>query len=135
LVAFVRERARVLTGRTQDHAPAEDGAAELSDERRGVMLSSVAATIIMLLKGHLKSLYGIAEEYAPCPSLLSCSDRCISKCMKWVPGKKSALGDKPATRRHERALIWERLPFATRLLLTPADADSQKKTVRAPIVV
>jgi cohesin loading factor subunit SCC2 len=50
--------------------------------------------------------------------------------MKWVPGKKSALGDKPATRRHERPLTWERLPYATRLVLTSADADVQKKTVR-----
>jgi cohesin loading factor subunit SCC2 len=49
--------------------------------------------------------------------------------MKFVPGKKSAIGDKPATRRHERPLIWERLPFATRMILTPQDADSQKTIV------
>jgi hypothetical protein len=49
----------------QDHAPVEAGAAELSDERRGVMLSSVSAAILMLLKGYLKSLYGLAEEYVP----------------------------------------------------------------------
>ena len=54
------------------------------------------------------------------------------KCLKWVIGKKNALGDKPATRRGGAAaapLTWARLPFATQPLLTTADMTAQRDTV------
>jgi hypothetical protein len=54
------------------------------------------------------------------------------KCVKWVIGKKNALGDKPATRRTGAAaapLTWARLPFATHPLLTTADMAAQRDTV------
>jgi cohesin loading factor subunit SCC2 len=75
----------------------------------------VLIALIMLLKAHLKHLYGLSEE----------------KCLKWVMGKKNALGDKPATRRVGAAtapLAWTRLPFATRPLLTTADMAAQRET-------
>ena len=54
------------------------------------------------------------------------------KCLKWVIGKKNALGDKPATRRGGTAaapLSWARLPFATQPLLTTADMAAQRDAV------
>ncbi|KAI0350346.1 hypothetical protein OH77DRAFT_1593607 [Trametes cingulata] len=77
----------------------------------GLMRSSVIVAMIMLLKVHLKALYGISEE----------------KCSKFVIGKKSAVGDRPATRKHERPLSWERLPFATTPMLTSEDAAAQSR--------
>lgn len=52
-----------------------------------------------------------------------------SKCNKFAVGKKSAIGDKTATRRHEHPISWNRLPFATTPLLTSADADVQRTRV------
>ncbi|KAI0366939.1 hypothetical protein BV20DRAFT_951369 [Pilatotrama ljubarskyi] len=77
----------------------------------GLMRSSVIVAMIMLLKAHLKTLYGISEE----------------KCSKFVIGKKSAVGDRPATRKHERPLSWERLPFATTPMLTSEDVTAQSR--------
>ncbi len=54
------------------------------------------------------------------------------KCLKWVIGKKNALGDKPATRRSGTAAVplsWARLPFATQPLLTTTDMAAQRDTV------
>lgn len=73
---------------------------------------SVVIAMIMLLKGHLKTLYGLSEE----------------KCLKWVIGKKNAMGDKPANRRHNNLLSWDRIPFATAPLLTTQDIASQRNT-------
>ncbi|KAI0290109.1 hypothetical protein B0F90DRAFT_1654815 [Multifurca ochricompacta] len=84
-------------------------------EKLPLLRSSVLIALIMLLKAHLKNLYGLSEE----------------KCLKWVIGKKNALGDKPATRRAGAAaapLTWARLPFATRPLLTTADMAAQRDT-------
>jgi hypothetical protein len=106
--------------------------AELTDDHSGLALSSVSAGILMLLKAHLKGLYGLTEEcvsHPLCPACARTYASVPSKCMKFVPGKKSALGDKPAVRKHEHPLTWERLPFATRPVLTAADAEAQKKTV------
>ncbi|KAI9064653.1 hypothetical protein FKP32DRAFT_1625471 [Trametes sanguinea] len=75
----------------------------------GLMRSSVIVAMIMMLKVHLKALYGISEE----------------KCAKFVIGKKSAVGDRPAVRKHERPLSWERLPFATAPMLTSEDVAAQ----------
>jgi hypothetical protein len=60
------------------------------------------------------------------------SDREYRKCLKWVIGKKNALGDKPAIRRAGAAaapLTWTRLPFATQPLLTTADMAVQRDMV------
>ncbi|KAH8077046.1 hypothetical protein BXZ70DRAFT_709469 [Cristinia sonorae] len=75
-----------------------------------LICSSVIVAIIMLLKLHLKILYGISEE----------------KCSKWVIGKKTAVGDRPASRRHERPITWDRLPFATRPIRTNEDVAAQQ---------
>ncbi|KZT64240.1 hypothetical protein DAEQUDRAFT_747522 [Daedalea quercina L-15889] len=80
------------------------------EETLPLMRRSVIVAMIMLLKAYLKGMYGISEE----------------KCAKWVVGKKSAAGDKAATRRHERPLLWERLPFAVAPILTGVDVESQR---------
>ncbi|KAF9005451.1 hypothetical protein BDQ17DRAFT_1353128 [Cyathus striatus] len=79
-------------------------------DKPALMRTSVIIAIVMLLKAHLKALYSLSED----------------KCNKFVIGKKSALGDKPALKRHDHAISWERLPFATTPLLTTQDADEQK---------
>ncbi|KAL0565155.1 Sister chromatid cohesion protein 2, partial [Marasmius crinis-equi] len=72
--------------------------------------TSVIIGIVMLLKAHLKSIYGLSEE----------------KCSKFVPGKKSAAGDKPTSKRNDRPISWERMPFATKPILTTEDCEAQK---------
>ncbi|KZT19995.1 ARM repeat-containing protein [Neolentinus lepideus HHB14362 ss-1] len=91
-------------------APAPSSAPIMSDDKLPVLRTSVIIAIIMLLKAHLKSLYSLSEE----------------KCSKWVPGKKSALGDRPATKRHEHPIPWDRLPFATRPVITLEDMENQR---------
>ncbi|CAD6587723.1 MAG: Sister chromatid cohesion protein 2 [Tremellales sp. Tagirdzhanova-0007] len=58
---------------------------ETSDETRleHLVNSSIIVGLALLTKNHLLDLYGLAED----------------KCTKYVIGKKSALGDKPAVRR------------------------------------
>ncbi|KAJ3516976.1 hypothetical protein NLJ89_g794 [Agrocybe chaxingu] len=75
-----------------------------------LMRTSVIIAMVMLLKAHLKTSYSLSED----------------KCLKFVIGKKSAVGDKAATKRHENPISWSRLPFATTPLLTTEDADTQK---------
>jgi hypothetical protein len=53
-----------------------------------------------------------------------------SKCSKFVLGKKSAIGDKPAVKRHEKPISWDRLPFAAAPILTTEDVEIQKARVR-----
>ncbi|KAH7885125.1 sister chromatid cohesion C-terminus-domain-containing protein [Phlebopus sp. FC_14] len=77
-----------------------------------VMRTSVIIGIIMLLKAFLKALYGLSEE----------------KCTKFIPGKKSTIGDKPAMKRHTRPITWERLPYAVRPLLLPQDLTTHRAT-------
>jgi hypothetical protein len=100
-----------------------------------LLRTSVLIALVMLLKTHLKNLYGLTEEcvyqIARGCSLAYLSWGC-SKCLKWVIGKKNAVGDKPATRRTGAAaapLTWARLPFATRPLLTMADMSAQRDRV------
>lgn len=84
--------------------------APMPEEKLPLLRASVMIAMIMLLKAFLKTLYGLSEE----------------KCSKWVPGKKSALGDKPATKRHEHPISWDRLPFALRPILTSEDMENQR---------
>ncbi|KAH7906512.1 hypothetical protein BJ138DRAFT_1071604 [Hygrophoropsis aurantiaca] len=77
-----------------------------------IIRTSVVVGLIMLLKAHLKMLYGLSEE----------------KCSKFVIGKKSAIGDKPAVRRHQKPITWERLPFVLSPLSSAQDLEAQKAT-------
>ncbi|KAG2365159.1 hypothetical protein BDR07DRAFT_1607621 [Suillus spraguei] len=77
-----------------------------------VMRSSITIGIVMLLKAHLKSLYGLSEE----------------KCSKFVLGKKNAIGDKPAIRRHQLPITWTRLPYATTSLIREQDLMAHRLT-------
>ncbi|KAG6888734.1 hypothetical protein C0995_006386 [Termitomyces sp. Mi166 len=80
-------------------------------ERISLMRSSVIVAMVMLLKAHLKTLYSLSED----------------KCSKFSLGKKSAIGDKPAVKRHDGMVIsWERLPFALNPILTTDDVENQK---------
>ncbi|KAF8968942.1 hypothetical protein BDZ97DRAFT_1797116 [Flammula alnicola] len=56
-----------------------------------LMRTSVIIAIVMLLKTHLKALYSLSED----------------KCNKFVIGKKSAIGDKPATKHLQKARFLE----------------------------
>ncbi|KAG9034044.1 Sister chromatid cohesion protein 2 [Tulasnella sp. JGI-2019a] len=74
--------------------------------------SSVIVCMLLSLKAYLKDLYGLSED----------------KCLKWVPGKKSALGDKPATkRRTDSALTWDRLTYAIKPILIHEDVARQRE--------
>ncbi|GLB45503.1 putative sister chromatid cohesion protein [Lyophyllum shimeji] len=75
-----------------------------------LMRSSVIIAMVMLLKAHLKMLYSLSEE----------------KCNKFSLGKKSAIGDKPAVKRHEKPISWDRLPFAMTPIVTTDDVEIQK---------
>ncbi|KAF7365521.1 Sister chromatid cohesion protein [Mycena venus] len=79
-------------------------------DRRPQMRASVIIGMVMLLKAHLKTLYSLSEE----------------KCSKFTVGKKTAAGDKAATKRHEKPISWTRLPYATAPILTTSDVDAQK---------
>ncbi|TFK39055.1 hypothetical protein BDQ12DRAFT_682942 [Crucibulum laeve] len=89
---------------------AKNNAQSTHQDRAALMRTSVIIAMVMLLKAHLKSLYSISED----------------KCNKFVIGKKSAIGDKPAMKRHDSSISWDRLPFATTPLLTTEDAETQK---------
>ncbi|KAG8907886.1 Sister chromatid cohesion protein 2 [Tulasnella sp. 403] len=74
--------------------------------------TSVIIGMLLLLKTHLKTSYALSED----------------KCSKWIPGKKSALGDKPAVRRKvDLVLSWERLPYAVKHIMIPDDAAQQRQ--------
>jgi len=79
-------------------------------EKIALMRSSVVIAMVMLLKLHLKTQYSLSED----------------KCNKFVLGKKSAIGDKPAVKRHDKPVSWDRLPFATAQILTTEDVENQK---------
>ncbi|KAK7056612.1 Sister chromatid cohesion protein 2 [Paramarasmius palmivorus] len=82
----------------------------LTLEQLPLLRTSIIMAMVMLLKAHLKTLYSLSEE----------------KCSKFVLGKKSAIGDKPATRRHETPISWDRLPFATKPIVTTEDCEAHK---------
>jgi len=95
------------------------GDSETDEERVAVsegmlpsMQSSVIICVVMLVKAYLKLTYGISEE----------------KCVKWVIGKKTAIGDKAATRRNTVGISWDRLPFATRPISTLEEISKQRET-------
>jgi cohesin loading factor subunit SCC2 len=54
------------------------------------------------------------------------------KCSKFAVGKKTTIGDRPVTKRHNKPISWDRLPFATTPLLTVQDLDAQKNRVSPP---
>lgn len=83
-----------------------------SDEQVALMKSSCIIGIIVLLKSHLKLTYGLAEE----------------KCQKFVLGKKSAIGDRPAVKKRDSPISWERMPFAEKEIRNREDVEVQKAT-------
>lgn len=108
------------------------GASTKEHDKVQLMRTSVIIAMVMLLKAHLKTLYSLSEEWVDHLFIFSnlLFVNYSSKCNKFAIGKKSAIGDKTATRRHEHPISWNRLPFATTPLLTSADADVQKTRVR-----
>nr|Q00333.2 RecName: Full=Protein rad9; AltName: Full=SCC2 homolog [Coprinopsis cinerea okayama7\ len=76
-----------------------------------LMRTSVIVAMVMLLKSYLKTLYGLSED----------------KCNKFVIGKKSAIGDRPATKRSDKPISWEKLPYAVQAIHTTQDVELQKQ--------
>ncbi|KAK2465765.1 hypothetical protein APHAL10511_002309 [Amanita phalloides] len=95
---------------SQNDSTKSDNSPKLDETKIPLMRTSVIVGMVMLLKAQLKTLYSLSED----------------KCIKFVVGKKSAIGDKPATKRHENPITWERLPFATAPIVTLSDIDAQK---------
>lgn len=98
------------TDQETSNAPSLSVPPEMPHVDVAVMRSSITIGIVMLLKAHLKSLYGLSEE----------------KCSKFVLGKKSAIGDKPAIRRHQFPIVWTRLPYATTSLAEEHDLTAHR---------
>ncbi|CAK5269780.1 unnamed protein product [Mycena citricolor] len=95
---------------TQLRGEVASDAMDVDVDRAPLMRATVVICMVMMLKTFLKNIYSLSEE----------------KCSKFVLGKKSALGDKPAMRRPELSFTWDRLNYATSPILTTADADAQK---------
>jgi hypothetical protein len=53
----------------------------------------------------------------------------LRKCSKWVLGKKSAFGDRPAVKKSGNAVAWDRMSFATKPIVTESDIAVQKQQV------
>ncbi|TFK69516.1 protein rad9 [Pluteus cervinus] len=100
--------AEVIDGPSEKDAKAEVEGVPL-------MRTTIVVSMVMLLKAYLKTLYSLSEE----------------KCNKFVLGKKSAVGDRPASKRHDNAISWNRLLFATSPLITSEDVNVQKRTFLA----
>lgn len=99
-------------------------------EQLPLLRCSVIIGMVMLLKAHLKWLYGLSEESVNfIVVFLAEVDLDSSKCAKWVIGKKTAVGDKAAARRTEQAVSWDRLPFATKPIITSQDMVEQREVV------
>jgi len=100
----------------QPDTPASPQRPELSqrplEQQLSLARTSVVIGLVMLMKAHLKTMYGLSEE----------------KCSKFVVGKKSNVGDRPATRRKDVPICWERMPFAAKPVLTQEDVEEQKNT-------
>ncbi|CAE6465375.1 unnamed protein product [Rhizoctonia solani] len=90
-----------------------DRSTEASADNDSLSRARVATviSIVLVLKAHLKHLYGITEE----------------KASRFVPGKKTAAGDKPASTRHDKPISWERVTFATRIGKTVNDVSAQEE--------
>ncbi|GAA6018662.1 hypothetical protein JCM8202_000602 [Rhodotorula sphaerocarpa] len=78
---------------------------------------SVICGLALLLRDHLKQLYTLTD----------------AKIAKYVPGKKSAMGDKPAAHRPDAATAlggdgYERMPYALAPLSASSDLVSQRDT-------
>ncbi|KAG5653655.1 hypothetical protein H0H81_011615 [Sphagnurus paluster] len=109
----------------------ETAAQPLPDLREKIplMRNSTIIAMVMLLKAHLKTLYSLSEEYGiPFLTFVAIVIDMVTsrKCNKFSLGKKSAIGDKAAVKRHENPISWDRLPFATTPILTTDDVETQK---------
>ncbi|CAE6533842.1 unnamed protein product [Rhizoctonia solani] len=102
-----QERRQKESAMEVDHQPTEASANNDSLPRARVV---TVISIALVLKAHLKHLYGITEE----------------KASRFVPGKKTAAGDKAASARHDKPISWERVTFATRIGKTSNDVAVQE---------
>ncbi|CAE6449430.1 unnamed protein product [Rhizoctonia solani] len=102
-----QERRQKETAMEVDHQPTDVSANSDSLSRARVV---TIISIVLVLKVHLKHLYGITED----------------KASRFVPGKKTAAGDKAASARHDKAISWERVTFATRVGKTTSDVTVQE---------
>ncbi|KIL61369.1 hypothetical protein M378DRAFT_26115 [Amanita muscaria Koide BX008] len=110
LLAQLRSPSKSSSQTTQEIRNHEEPLKSLDETKMPLMRTSVIISMVMLLKAHLKSLYSLSED----------------KCNKFVVGKKSTIGDKAATKRHENLISWERLPFATAPIMTVEDVEAQR---------
>ncbi|KAI0034608.1 hypothetical protein K488DRAFT_83792 [Vararia minispora EC-137] len=108
----VGENAEMASAPAQQEQQRETNAPWQSPDKLPLLRSSVVLGIIMLLKAHLKALYGLSED----------------KILKYVPGKKSAVGDRAATRRQGAsvAIAWDRMPHALEPVVTSEDMRAQR---------
>ncbi|KAG8957597.1 Sister chromatid cohesion protein 2 [Tulasnella sp. 419] len=96
------------TSAPSSHSPPSD------EDELAMARASVVMGMILVLKTHLKNLYGLSED----------------KCSKWIPGKKSTIGDKAVVKRKpDLTLSWERMPYAVKPILLKDDIIQQKQTV------
>ncbi|CAE6432892.1 unnamed protein product [Rhizoctonia solani] len=103
-----QERRQKETAMEVDHQATEGSVNDDGLSRARVV---TVISIVLVLKAHLKYLYGITED----------------KASRFVPGKKTAAGDKPASARHDKPISWERVTFATRTGKTASDVSVQEE--------
>ncbi|KAG8691558.1 Sister chromatid cohesion protein 2 [Ceratobasidium sp. 423] len=103
-----QERRQKETAMEVDHQPTEGSVDDGTLSRARVV---TVISIVLVLKAHLKHLYGITED----------------KASRFVPGKKTAAGDKLASARHDKPISWERVTFATRTGKTASDVLAQEE--------
>ncbi|CAE6459153.1 unnamed protein product [Rhizoctonia solani] len=104
---LLQERRQKETAMEVDHQPTE---APVDDNALSRARVVTVISIVLVLKAHLKHLYGITED----------------KASRFVPGKKTAAGDKLASARHDKPISWERVTFATRPGKTTGDVLAQE---------
>ncbi|GAA5983631.1 hypothetical protein JCM10908_000358 [Rhodotorula pacifica] len=98
--------------------PSENGVAASANEAAPAVdlaRQSVVSGLALLLRDHLKQLYSLTD----------------AKIAKYLPGKKSAMGDRPVTHRSEVPAAlgmdsYERMPFALARMTSPEDLSSQR---------
>ncbi|TKA56971.1 hypothetical protein B0A53_01372 [Rhodotorula sp. CCFEE 5036] len=78
---------------------------------------SIVSGLALLLRDHLKQLYSLTD----------------AKIAKYIPGKKSAMGDRPVSHRADASAVlgaddYERMPFALTAMTSSEDLCSQRAT-------
>ncbi|CDR46094.1 RHTO0S12e00276g1_1 [Rhodotorula toruloides] len=122
LVAATKRGAGGSPKKSAAGTPAAAAAADDADEQDtppspDLARQSVISGLALLLRDHLKQLYGITD----------------AKLAKYVVGKKSAMGDKAVTRRPDAPLAlgldsYDRMPFALKPMSGEEDLVEQRAT-------